>query len=231
MENSAKIIQRRAMPTPSAHLNNRGKPLDVAEKPDSATEDGDEQGLFEVHRKLDSFLQAKGDITHLLDEDVVEQLGHDVKQEWELDKGSIADWREMAERGLAIAAQDSQDDVESNFPWPDSADIHYPVLTNACQQFAARCYPEMVKGDKVVNIKVYSPEPDAAKEAQQTQQLQMQHASNQHQQNQMALQNAAQKNQGDQQQLIQAAQQAGHIPPQGPQGPQGPPQGMQGPPQ
>lgn len=41
--------------------------------------------------------------------------------------------------------------------WTGNSDIHYPILCTASQQFAARAYPALVRGDKVVGVKVFQP--------------------------------------------------------------------------
>ena len=105
---------------------------------------------------LTSFVQAKGNICDLLSEAEVGSIGAAAVREWRSDAGSISSWKEIAERGLSLAAQDRDDDAESNFPWEDASDVHYPILTQAAQQWAARAYPELVKGDKAVGIKVFN---------------------------------------------------------------------------
>ncbi len=86
----------------------------------------------------------------------VERLGTDAVRQWRLDAGSCGEWRKNAERYLNLAAQNSGDD-ERDPVWEGAADINYPILSTAVNQFVARAGPELIKGDKVVGVKVFSP--------------------------------------------------------------------------
>jgi chaperonin GroES len=169
-------VQRRSMPSPSAHINS-GSGNDT----DRSTEDGDH---IEAMVLLDQFIAKRGDISDLLDPGVVDDMGIDAVREWESDRGSIADWLKMAERGMSIAAQDS-DETPTEWPWADSSNIHYPVLTSAALQWAARAYAELVKGDKTVEVRVFQPPAklpsagEVAKAAPQPQTPQAQQAASQ----------------------------------------------------
>lgn len=111
---------------------------------------------------LRRFAAANGDISSLLDASVVTELGVKAVREWRIDQGSRETWLDNAERYLAIAAQEHED-IDGDYArepiWEDGSDIHYPILTTATQQFSARAYPEIVKGDHVVGIKVFNPPP------------------------------------------------------------------------
>jgi len=138
---------------------------------DDAPTDEPPESLVLLH----SFASQGGDISDLLAPGQTEKLGTDAVRQWQVDSGSRAKWLEVAERSLAIAAQETDDDGERDGPWDGAADIHYPILTTASQQFAARAEPALVKGDKVVGVKVFTPPPnhtstiDTAKAAPQPQ--------------------------------------------------------------
>jgi chaperonin GroES len=109
--------------------------------------------------RLFKFAKTQGDISDLIDESVVNRIGIDAVRQWEIDKSSRDHWLEQAQRSLAIAAQenDSEDDGEKTYPFDGAANIHYPILTVACQQFAARALPALLHGDKVIGVKVFDP--------------------------------------------------------------------------
>lgn len=134
---------------------------------------------------LNAFATQGGDISDLLGDGVVERLGVDAIREWRIDQGTRAAWLENADKYLAIAAQDRDDDrqamgAEAGDEW--GADINYPILATSCGQFLARAAPELIRGDKVVGVKVFSPpsmQPDpldiakAAPQPQNEQQAQL----------------------------------------------------------
>lgn len=105
---------------------------------------------------LQGFLAAKGDICHLLGPGEVSSIGIKAVREWEIDLGSRADWLEMAEKGLRLAVQETENEEGGkDTPWEDASDINYPILTTAAMQWAARAYPELVRGDQVVGVKEF----------------------------------------------------------------------------
>ena len=157
-----KIVQRRPLPTPQASIDTNSK-QDYSDAVSSAIDEVESE--LENDRTIDfkasidlltSFIEAKGNICDLLSDGEVSRIGNDAVREWRTDAGSISDWKDIAERGLSLAAQDTSGDEESNFPWDDSSNIHYPILTQAAQQWSARAYPELVKGDKAVGVKVFN---------------------------------------------------------------------------
>ena len=126
------------------------------------SKDPDEQGAIPGDASSIAFLHrlatTGGDISGLIPESRLGEIGQKAVTEWDLDKGSMEDWRRTAEQGLARAAQESDDDGgPKDFPFENASDIHYPLETTACDMFAARAYPELVKGDQVVGCKTFTP--------------------------------------------------------------------------
>jgi chaperonin GroES len=107
--------------------------------------------------RLQQFANTEGDISHLLTEDELSTLGSKVVEEWNKDKNENNDWREAVTEALKQAAQDKGD--TKTFPWGGASNVQYPLLTVAAQQFAARAYPAIVKGDEAVGIKVVGKPP------------------------------------------------------------------------
>lgn len=153
MRDGMKTVQAVPVPEPQAHLV-----TGMGAQRDNAANDEDTPEIPGSLIKLYQWAEAGGDISDLLDPGVAEQVGIDAVRQWEIDNGSRASWMENAEESLRIAAQETDGDEEGkNYPFENASDIHYPMLTVASQQFAARAYPELVKGDKVVGVKVFSP--------------------------------------------------------------------------
>ncbi len=119
---------------------------------------------------LREYAETGGDISHLLDSGTLVRMGTDAVREWRMDTGSRAQWLEHAEKYLNLAAQDDDDDDDKREPlWGDTgSNVDYPILSTACSQFLARASPELIKGDKVVGVKVFSPpaqKPDPIEQA------------------------------------------------------------------
>lgn len=124
---------------------------------------------------LQSLAQAPGDISDLIGPGIAERIGQDAVKEWDIDCGSITDWTRITEEGLAKAAQESDrqgDGTGKDYPFENASNIHYPIITTATQQFAARAMPELVKGDKAIGIKVLEPGPSGLPQAPQMSQQQ-----------------------------------------------------------
>ena len=49
-----------------------------------------------------------------------------------------------------------------DFPWPKSASVKYPLITNACIDFASRIFPAIWQDGDVVKTKFYKQHPDYA---------------------------------------------------------------------
>lgn len=159
-------VQRVPSPEPQAMINTASGNSRVAQ-----AEGYSEQGglistpaaddAAEALERLFGFATAEGDISSMLDPGVVSKMGNDAVTQWETDDASRAGWKEMARRALADAAQEDSEDDDSQPNdeglWHNSADIRYPLLTTASQQFAARAGPELIKGDQVVGVKVFAP--------------------------------------------------------------------------
>src|SRR3972149_5442114 len=90
----------------------------------------------------------------LNDEDGQEDLnkiGYEVEREYKIDKKSRADWEVTAERAMKVALQVRE---PKNYPFPNAANIKYPLVTVAALQFGARAYPAIVDGNRVVKAQV-----------------------------------------------------------------------------
>lgn len=156
-----KTVQSVPSPEPQASIDTnaqsrRAQAESYSEGEPLVEEDG---GIPHSLVKLFMFAEAGGDICDLLDPGVVSSLGPEVVRQWRMDDGSRDAWRELAEKSLRIAAQEGDDEGPKDYPFGDASDIHYPILTTAAQQWAARAYAALVKGDKVVGVKAFTPPP------------------------------------------------------------------------
>lgn len=140
-----RTVQRVPSPEPQAFINTSDQPANDA--PSSLD-------------RLTEFAQTNGDISHLLDDATLTELGVKAVREWRLDAGSRQDWLNNAERFLDIAAQQRPEEDEREPLWDDGANIYSPLLTVGALSFAAKASPDLIRGDQVVGIKVFeAPEP------------------------------------------------------------------------
>lgn len=102
--------------------------------------------------RLGEFAAAEGDISHLFTEEELAEIGHNVVDDWERDDAERADWKADVEKALNQAAQEPKE--PKTYPFEGASNVNYPILTVASQQFAARAYPAIVKGDQAVRVKV-----------------------------------------------------------------------------
>lgn len=57
------------------------------------------------------------------------------------DLDSSQEWRDCAEKWVELSKQIQK---ERSFPWQNSSNVKYPLMTTAAMQFAARAYPSLV---------------------------------------------------------------------------------------
>ena len=81
----------------------------------------------------------------------LDKIGYEVEREYKIDKKSRADWEVTAERAMKVALQVRE---PKNYPFPNAANIKYPLVTVAALQFGARAYPAIVDGNRVVKAQV-----------------------------------------------------------------------------
>ena len=104
---------------------------------------------------------GKRNLVDFLSDDVLSKLGTDVVYGYDVDKASRSKWEKVTEDGLKLAMQETQ---EKSDPWPGCANVKHPLVAIASIQFAARAYPEIVKGTDVVKARIVGDDPDGKKE-------------------------------------------------------------------
>lgn len=91
-----------------------------------------------------------------LDEGLAGRIAARVIDEYQIDKASRSDWEEEARLAMDAVLQKTEAKAT---PWPNAANVKFPLLTTAALQFGARSYPAIVQGDRVVRIKTVGPDP------------------------------------------------------------------------
>lgn len=147
----AEIRVPRPVPVPKAHISANTQ----NDKPkESASTIAAKVFHREALDKLKSFIEVKGNISDLIDESLVDTIGFNVVEDYNNDLGSISTWRKQAEFALNVVAQD-EEKIAPNFPFEGAANVQYPLIQTAALSWGARAYPEIIRGETVVGIKVY----------------------------------------------------------------------------
>jgi chaperonin GroES len=97
-----------------------------------------------------------------LDRADLQEIGNKVVEGFERDLDSRAEWEERNAEALKLALQVREG---KSYPWPNAANVHYPLVTVACMQYNARAYPALEPNSKMVKHRVIGADPDGSKEA------------------------------------------------------------------
>jgi len=109
---------------------------------------------------LEKFAAARGDISGMLDATQLATLGANAVRDYLRDDESRSEWKAKVKTALSDAAQD--DPGTKSYPFQNASNVKHPMLAIASQQFAARAYPAIVRGDEAVKVKVFGTPPVSA---------------------------------------------------------------------
>ena len=107
-------------------------------------------------------LMASTNICDQIEDQELNRMGEKIVEWFNEDESSREDWRLRTESWLKLATQVVE---RKTYPWPDSANVKYPLLTTAAMQFAARAYPALVPGPSLVTGLVIGKDDDGQKGA------------------------------------------------------------------
>lgn len=85
--------------------------------------------------------EDKPNIAERLPKSKLKEIGDDAVASYKKDDNSRADWVQKHEKILKLALQVAE---KKQFPWPNAANVKYPLLTTASISFASRVYPEII---------------------------------------------------------------------------------------
>ena len=110
--------------------------------------------------KIEKIL-ASTNIAEELDRDKLIEIGNDAVSGYDTDLQSRKDWEEDLKSWTELALQISS---TKTYPWPNAANIKYPLLATAAMQFAARAYPTLVpSNNQIVKCRVVGYDMDGQK--------------------------------------------------------------------
>jgi chaperonin GroES len=96
---------------------------------------------------------TSGDISAIYSPAKLAEIGETVVTSYERDLVDRKEWEDTAREALDACSQEQQEKAKT-FPWPNAANMRWPLLTIAAMQFNARMYPAVVKGDEAVLCKI-----------------------------------------------------------------------------
>lgn len=99
---------------------------------------------------IEKFVKSVNIAEHLTDEEV-SKIGSDVIQGYEIDKNSIGERFDRWERATDLAMQVIE---PKSWPFENSSNVKFPLMTTAAIQFNARAYPAILNEGNVVKSKV-----------------------------------------------------------------------------
>ena len=102
-------------------------------------------------------------IAEELDRNELIHIGNQVSSGYETDLDSRKPWEQDLKNWTELALQVSNN---KTFPWPNAANIKFPLLATAAMQFAARAYPTLVPSNgALVKCRVVGSDPTGEKTA------------------------------------------------------------------
>lgn len=104
---------------------------------------------------LKQFIDEKN-IADLLDGEKLKKISSQLTEEIAEDESSRQEWISQMQNALKIARQDLS---TKNYPWDKASNVKIPLILSGCMQFNARILPEIVQGDRIVNVAVLREDP------------------------------------------------------------------------
>ena len=117
-------------------------------------------------RELKQIFDAEnGNVANLLEDEELEKIGRQAVQGYEGDELSRDEWKKRNKEGMKLAMQMTG---KKDFPFKNSSNVMYPLISIASIQFSSRAYPNLIPGWDIVKGKVIGADPaglkaDAAK--------------------------------------------------------------------
>ena len=130
------------------------EPIEPEEEPESQ-----EQVILSIIDQLEA-RHAMENIAVDLKQDIIDTIAAKVVEGYNTDKDSRNAWEESNLELMKLAKLEVE---KKTYAGERVANVKYPIITNAAIQFAARAYPEIIKGTDVVKPKVIGEDPDGKK--------------------------------------------------------------------
>ncbi len=105
---------------------------------------------LEAKLSLDK-IQDADNVADLLSDEDLDVIGAQVVSDFDVDKHSRRRWERKMEDATKLALQLTE---TKSYPWPNAANVKFPLLTIAALQFQSRAYPSLVKTPDLVKYRV-----------------------------------------------------------------------------
>lgn len=112
-----------------------------------------------AHKKLQGLID-QDNIADGLDKKELISIGKRVYDDWFEDESSRREWVERTTKAMEIATQVWK---TKSFPWPNAANVRYPLMTIAAMNFHARSYPVLIPYKQLVTARVTGADPEGEK--------------------------------------------------------------------
>lgn len=106
-------------------------------------------------------LKSADNICELLDPNKINQIGQTVISGYRLDEESMSEWKYNVDCAMDIAKQTIS---AKNDPWPNASNVKFPLISEACIDYASRTFPEIIPNNRVVKCGTAGMDPDGAKQ-------------------------------------------------------------------
>lgn len=116
---------------------------------------------FESKFTIGKILVSENLAEDLSDEEL-STLGNEVVLNYSKDRDSRYEWEQRNEEALKLALQVVE---TKSFPWPNAANIKFPLITIAALQYHARAYPALIPGTDVVKCRIFGDDPEGEEAA------------------------------------------------------------------
>jgi chaperonin GroES len=134
------------------------QPIESIETEEEPEETQDQEILSIIDQ-----LEARHAMTNIaedLEQGIIDTIAAKVIDDFNTDKDSRNVWEESNRELIKLAKLDTE---TKTYAGERVANVKYPIITNAAIQFAARAYPEIIKGADVVKPKVIGEDPEGQK--------------------------------------------------------------------
>lgn len=112
-----------------------------------------------VLKKITEYSLSKN-IADDMEDDELQEIATKVKTEADLDKDSMSDWMDRNQKALTLAMQVVE---HKTFPWENASNVILPLITDGAYTFVSREYPQIIRGQDVVEAVVFGKDADSSK--------------------------------------------------------------------
>lgn len=110
---------------------------------------------LEKHIRIDDEAAKSPNLCSRFADIDLKRIGAAVVEGYLLDIESRRPWMDRSEAGMNLAMQMVE---ERSFPWANSANVAFPLVTIAALQFHSRSYPALINGSQIVKYRTIGPD-------------------------------------------------------------------------